>query len=99
MYKYKSQLYDVISKLNDSQNISKLSDTEIAEYKEEVRNGRSDDQIIVDANLNPEENVYSAQQKAKIVDSYLEREIWNSNPGSDKKKNVLNPLVKHTFRI
>lgn len=86
MYKYKSQLYDVISKLNDSQNISKLSDTEIAEYKEEVRNGRSDDQIIADANLNPEENVYSAQQKAKIVDSYLEREIWNADPGSDKKR-------------
>ena len=85
MYKYKSQLYDVISKLNDSQNISKLSDTEIAEYKEEVRNGRSDDQIIADANLNPEENVYSAQQKAKIVDSYLEREIWNADTGSDKK--------------
>lgn len=85
IYKFKSQLYDVISKLNDSQNISKLSDAEIVEYKEEVRNGRSDDQIIADAGLNPEENVYSAQQKAQIVDSYLEREIWNSNPGSDKK--------------
>ena len=54
MYKYKSQLYDVISKLNDSQNISKLSDAEIAGYKDEVRNGRSDDQIIADAELNPE---------------------------------------------
>lgn len=89
MYSFKKQLYDVVSKLNDSQNVAKLKDDEVQTYKDEVRAGRSNDQIIADANLNPEEYVYSAQQKAKLVDAYLEREIWNTDMGSKENPKPL----------
>lgn len=86
IHSFKTQLYNVISQLNDSQNVAKLPESELEEYRNEIRAGRSNDQIIADANLNPEEYVYSAQQKAQIVESYLNREIWNTDIGSDKKR-------------
>ena len=55
------------------QGISKLSEDEIVTFKDEVRAGRTDDQIITDNNLNPSEYALSPTEKSEIVDAYLIR--------------------------
>lgn len=80
----KKQFYNVVEQLNASQGISKLSEDEIVTFKDEVRAGRTDDQIITDNNLNPREYALSPTEKSEIVDAYLTREIWKTGDNTNK---------------
>lgn len=80
----KKQFYNVVEQLNASQGINQLSEDEIVAFKDEVRAGRTDDEIIAENNLNPREFALSPTEKGEIVDAYLTREIWKTGDDSSK---------------
>lgn len=93
----KKQFYTIVEQLNSSQGINRLSDDEIAAYKDEVRAGRTDDEIIEQNNLNPNGFNLSPTEKQETVDKYLTEEIWkvedkDGKMGKAYKQNLSNMI-------